>query len=155
MVQISASGEEKAQKGSKDTSQQVLGLIAVLSACLLSGLAGVYTEKILKGSTVSLWVRNAQLALCSLVIGAIGFLLSGDLYRVRADGFFVGYTVWTVASVVNNSLGGLLIAVVIKYADNILKNFSTAISIIFTTFVSATFMGLQAGWTFMGGVAAV
>lgn len=158
LVQISAaSPSEKSRKseGGSDSSRQVLGLIAVLSACLLSGFAGVYTEKILKGSTVSLWVRNAQLALCSLVIGSFCLLLSGDRVRVLSDGFFVGYNGWTVASVINNSFGGLLIAVVIKYADNILKNFSTAISIILTTLISANFMGLQAGWMFMAGVLTV
>jgi len=156
LVQIAATPEKtQTVSGEQDVSRQILGLAAVLMACLLSGLAGVYTEKILKGSTVSLWVRNAQLALCSLVIGSIGLLMSGDFSRVLSDGFFVGYTPWTVASIVNNSFGGLLIAVVIKYADNILKNFSTAISIIFTTFISANYMGLQAGWMFIAGVCAV
>merc|ERR1719424_1249553 len=154
LVQISVAKPSEEGKGD-DTARQIMGLVAVLSACLLSGLAGVYTEKILKGSTVSLWVRNAQLALCSLVIGGIGLLVSGDRARVQSHGFFVGYNVWTVASVVNNSFGGLLIAVVIKYADNILKNFSTAISIILTTLISANYMGLQAGWMFMGGVLTV
>merc|ERR1712070_216981 len=158
LVQISTSTPRQVGKddeGASNASRQLLGLLAVLMACFLSGLAGVYTEKILKGSTISLWVRNAQLALCSLFIGAFGLLLSGDRDRVLSDGFFVGYNAWTVASVVNNSFGGLLIAVVIKYADNILKNFSTAISIILTTLISANFMGLQAGWMFMAGVLAV
>lgn len=160
LVQISATSPQKATNGHgagelQDTSRHVLGLAAVLSATLLSGLAGVYTEKILKGSSVSLWTRNAQLALCSLVIGLGGLVVSGDIASVQADGFFVGYNVWTVASVVNNSFGGLLIAVVIKYADNILKNFSTSISIILTTIISANFMGLKANGLFLGGVALV
>jgi drug/metabolite transporter (DMT)-like permease len=45
---------------------RTLGLVAVMLACLISGLAGVYFEKVLKGSTPSLWVRNVQLSFFSL-----------------------------------------------------------------------------------------
>src|SRR5579859_4649082 len=41
-----------------ETMNRTLGLIAVFAACMISGLAGVYFEKVLKGSTASLWVRN-------------------------------------------------------------------------------------------------
>lgn len=43
-----------------------LGLVAVFAACMLSGLAGVYFEKVLKGSNATLWVRNVQLSFFSL-----------------------------------------------------------------------------------------
>lgn len=43
-----------------------LGLFAVFAACMLSGLAGVYFEKVLKGSNATLWVRNVQLSFFSL-----------------------------------------------------------------------------------------
>lgn len=51
-----------------DTEQKVLtansqfvGVMAVLIACISSGFAGVYFEKILKETKQSIWVRNIQL----------------------------------------------------------------------------------------------
>ena len=50
-----------------------VGLTATLAACCCSGLAGVYFEKILKKSEVSLWTRNVQLGLYSILIGMVAW----------------------------------------------------------------------------------
>ncbi|UYV69792.1 SLC35A2 [Cordylochernes scorpioides] len=50
----------------------LIGFLAVFGACCLSGFAGVYFEKILKGSDVSLWMRNVQMALFSVPVGLVG-----------------------------------------------------------------------------------
>ena len=83
---IAMSGTEKdvgsmddmAAANSTGIFQKLLGLFVVLFACLLSGLSGVYFEKILKspsstGSSMqrpkpppSLWLRNVQLGIFSL-----------------------------------------------------------------------------------------
>jgi UDP-sugar transporter A1/2/3 len=76
-----------------------------------------------------------QLATFSVV-----FALAGSLYwdhdAIADKGFFQGYTpmVWVV--VVLSALGGLIIAAVIKYADNILKSFANAMSIILSSLLS-------------------
>lgn len=52
----------KSSDGNADAQKNALfGLMCVISACVLSGLAGVYFEKILKNSKTSIWVRNIQL----------------------------------------------------------------------------------------------
>jgi len=115
----------------------VVGLIAVLTACCLSGFAGIYFEKILKGAAkVSLWIRNIQLGFFGFVLG-IGAVYFKDGEAVAKDGFFQNYTpvAWTVIFLV--AFGGLTVAVVVKYADNILKGFATSISIVIGGVVSA------------------
>ena len=50
----------------KPDMDRPLGLICVFTACTISGLAGVYFEKVLKGSKKTVFVRNLQLSFFSL-----------------------------------------------------------------------------------------
>uniref|UniRef100_A0A8D3C5X5 Solute carrier family 35 member 2 n=1 Tax=Scophthalmus maximus TaxID=52904 RepID=A0A8D3C5X5_SCOMX len=113
----------------------MVGLVAVVISCLSSGFAGVYFEKILKGSSASVWVRNVQLGIFGTALGMLG-LWWNDGAAVAEHGFLFGYTnmVWCV--IFNQAFGGLLVAVVVKYADNILKGFATSFSIIVSTVLS-------------------
>ncbi|XP_072130220.1 UDP-N-acetylglucosamine transporter-like [Mobula birostris] len=114
---------------------QFVGLIAVLSACFSSGFAGVYFEKILKGTKQSVWIRNIQLGLFGSIFGMMGVYVY-DGRRIHEHGFFQGYNKITWIVVTLQALGGLVIAAVIKYADNILKGFATSLSIILSTLIS-------------------
>lgn len=119
----------------KTFNDKLVGLLAVLFACFSSGFAGVYFEKLLKGSQTSVWMRNIQLGFFGTIIGYIG-VYCNDYNAVTENGFFQGYNsvVWTV--IILQALGGLVIAAVIKYADNILKGFATSLSIILSSVVS-------------------
>lgn len=118
------------------------GLAAVVASCLSSGFAGVYFEKILKGSSGSVWLRNLQLGLFGTALGLVG-LWWAEGTAVAHRGFFFGYTpaVWGV--VLNQAFGGLLVAVVVKYADNILKGFATSLSIVLSTVASIRLFGFH------------
>jgi len=119
----------------------ITGVVAVLSSCSFSGLAGVYFEKILKDSTMSLAARNVQLAGYSCVIGLVSWYQSGG----EPLQFFSGYTPLVWLSICNNAFGGLLVAVTVKYADNILKNFANTLAIVNVTVVSTAFLGGSLG----------
>ncbi|XP_064284194.1 UDP-N-acetylglucosamine transporter isoform X1 [Passer domesticus] len=114
---------------------QFVGLIAVLIACFSSGFAGVYFEKILKETKQSVWIRNIQLGFFGSIFGLMGvYIYDGE--QLSKNGFFQGYNKLTWVVVVLQALGGLVIAAVIKYADNILKGFATSLSIILSTLIS-------------------
>ncbi|XP_054689662.1 UDP-N-acetylglucosamine transporter isoform X1 [Grus americana] len=117
------------------TGSQLVGLIAVLIACFSSGFAGVYFEKILKETKQSVWIRNIQLGFFGSIFGLMGvYIYDGE--QLSKNGFFQGYNKLTWIVVVLQALGGLVIAAVIKYADNILKGFATSLSIILSTLIS-------------------
>lgn len=132
----------------------VAGLMAVIISCLSSGFAGVYFEKILKGSSASVWVRNVQLGLFGTLLGLLG-LWWNDGPAVAQRGFLFGYSglVWSV--IFNQAFGGLLVAVVVKYADNILKGFATSFSIIISTVFSVYLFGFRVDLLFTVGAGLV
>jgi drug/metabolite transporter (DMT)-like permease len=124
-----------------------VGLVAVLISCALSGLAGVIFEKIIKESTSAkltpLWVRNCQLCFWSLFPSLFLGVIWKDGEVIAKTGFFVGYNwvVWTAIGF--QAAGGVLVSLVIKYADNIAKNFATSISILISCIASVYFFDFK------------
>ena len=118
-----------------------LGLGVLIVACVISGAAGVYFEKILKESkgdrhAASVWVRNVQLSFYSLWPAFFIGVLFKDGEHVAKDGFFAGYN-WVVwCAILLEATGGILVALVIKHSDNIAKNFATSFSIIISFLAS-------------------
>lgn len=148
------------QEGNKESTvlgssqNYMVGLVAVVISCLSSGFAGVYFEKILKGSSASVWMRNVQLGVFGIALGLLGMWWNdGD--AIAKKGFFFGYTsmVWCV--IFNQAFGGLLVAVVVKYADNILKGFATSFSIIVSTVASVYLFGFHVDLMFTAGAGMV
>ena len=83
-----------------------------------------------------IWLRNIQLGLISLVLGlASVYVFDGK--AVAEGGFFQGYTWLTLGVISQVSLGGLLVGLVMKYADNVVKGFATSLSIVISSAVSS------------------
>jgi UDP-sugar transporter A1/2/3 len=139
---------------SNDRPEFVVGLMSVLIACILSGLAGVYFEKILKNTQGSIWLRNIQLSSFSLPFSLLAVYLK-DGEGVTEQGFFAGYDMLVVAAIACQSAGGLIVAVVVKYADNILKGFATSISIVISAIASVALFGSKIGTIFILGTVLV
>jgi len=156
--------EQKASQSAQEQRRWV-GVLAVLGACCTSGFGGVYFELVLKPRQTeslgggdgmpprpppSVWAKNVQLSAFAFVIAMVTAFLK-DHKIILADGFFRGYSplVWLVISF--EAGGGLVTAAVIKYADNILKSFATAVSIVTSTIVSAWVFGFVVSTLFVEG----
>lgn len=152
--QVQQEGNKEKSVADGSSQNYMVGLVAVVISCLSSGFAGVYFEKILKGSSASVWVRNVQLGIFGMALGMLG-LWWNDGAAVAERGFLFGYTsmVWCV--IFNQAFGGLLVAVVVKYADNILKGFATSFSIIVSTVTSIYLFGFHVDLLFTVGAGLV
>jgi UDP-sugar transporter A1/2/3 len=155
IVQLSNAKETKQETMANEAEQDVTkGLLMLLLACCCSGFASVYTEMIFKqvGAVKdqrkkSVWSQNMQLASFSALLALICYFTEVTLPSVEEMPpslprrsaimfFFRGFTTNTWVMAVNNGIGGLLVALVIKCADNILRGFAGAIATINCAIIS-------------------
>mmetsp|Transcript_3630 Transcript_3630/g.5541 ORF Transcript_3630/g.5541 Transcript_3630/m.5541 type:complete len:418 (+) Transcript_3630:52-1305(+) len=136
---------------------RLVGMTAVITAAMVSALAGVYFEKILKGARVGLWTRNLQLAFYSVLVGYIKLATSAEGLRIRSGEltFFHGYTRLTWLCIATNAFGGLLVGTVIKYADAVMKDVALGCSIVLSSLISTILFDFQLNSLFIAGITAV
>ncbi|VVC39570.1 Nucleotide-sugar transporter [Cinara cedri] len=152
LVQLNNS-TDKTQKDHPNQNR-IIGLGSALVACCLSGFAGVFFEKILKGAEISVWMRNIQLSFVSIPLGfAMAFIT--DWSKIVNHGFFFGYDAYIVYLVCLQAAGGLIVAMVVKYADNILKGFATSLAIVVACVFSMYFFDFKISVQFVVGAVLV
>eukprot|EP00884_Botryococcus_braunii_P008887 jgi/Botrbrau1/179/Bobra.0022s0159.2 len=133
----------------------LLGLGASALSGLSSAYAGVYFEKYVKGKMgQTLWIRNLQLSIYGLPL-AVMYSILKDGREIKEAGFLQGFDILAWSVVALQVFGGLIVGMVVKYADNILKNFANALSVIFTVLGAIPLFGQWPSFWFIIGIAAV
>ncbi|GMP43713.1 hypothetical protein CsSME_00012971 [Camellia sinensis var. sinensis] len=114
-------------------------MLGILSACL-SALAGVYTEFLMKKNNDSLYWQNVQLYTFGAIFNMARLLLDdfrGGFHRGPWwQRLFNGYSITTWMVVLNLCSTGLLVSWLMKYADNIVKVYSTSMAMLLTMVLS-------------------
>ncbi|KAL7464867.1 hypothetical protein ACHAXS_005195 [Conticribra weissflogii] len=129
-----------------DAPDSMIGIFATLGISACSGLASVYTEKVIKAKRpekeqtstsqqYGLAYTQVQLAMVSLCIMGV-YCIFIELDDIIEKGFFYEFNGAALLSVFVGAIGGLIVAGVLKYADAILKGYATAFSIVLTGIVS-------------------
>jgi len=151
---VEISGRSDNDTSENKDQNRFVGLVAVLSAACTSGFSGVYFEKILKGSEVTLWIRNIQMGLFSIAIALVTAMVQ-DSAKISQKGFFVGYSPIVLTVITVQAVGGLIVAVVVKYADNVLKVFASSFSILLSCLISALAFDFRPNRSFLVGASLV
>jgi len=154
-VMVQDPPKPKADGDTSSVGSLYLGIGATVVACLCSSFASVYLEKILTESKPSIWVRNAQLCIFTIPIAFAGTFMVTDPY-MREDGSFLhgfNFVVWS--AIFTNAAGGMIVAVVMKFAGNILRNFAQACAIIVVGFGSWLLFDFEITMSFVAGVSLV
>ncbi|KAJ3002742.1 hypothetical protein HKX48_002124, partial [Thoreauomyces humboldtii] len=104
--------------------------------------------------STSMWLRNVQLGVWSLLISLLVVLVR-DVHIVRSQGLTSGFDLLAWSVVVNQAVGGLVVAVVVKHADSVRKGFATSLSIVVSSVVGAVVFGVVPGAGFVVGAGMV
>lgn len=135
------------------------GIMATLGIAASSGVASVYTEKVIKGGNntrklsedYGLAYTQVQLALMSLVTIGL-YACAKDSAAIYNYGLFHNFTPAAFGSVLMSAVGGLIVASVLKYADSILKGYATALSVLLTGMLSQVLFGTQLSMIYFMGM---
>eukprot|EP00294_Goniomonas_avonlea_P009330 CAMPEP_0114573880 /NCGR_PEP_ID=MMETSP0114-20121206/19100_1 /TAXON_ID=31324 /ORGANISM="Goniomonas sp, Strain m" /LENGTH=228 /DNA_ID=CAMNT_0001761265 /DNA_START=224 /DNA_END=911 /DNA_ORIENTATION=+ len=109
------------EPGDGSMAQRLTGLSCVVVLCVLSGFAGIYTEKHLK----------LTLAFFGAVCAAFG-VWGIDGEQVGRLGFFHGYDGATYAVVGSFAAGGMIVSAVVKASSTVTKVYASTVSIVLT-----------------------
>lgn len=155
------------------------GIIPILVASLISGMAGALTQKNLQGSqgSASVWAkkrsakaerspasrppRNAylfsmEMNIASVILLLVSLMLSSDGRSIiRSRSFFSNWTPETFIPVITNSIGGILVGLVTKHAGSVRKGFALIFGLLLSGIFQAGGAGIRTHQIVGGMLAAV
>jgi UDP-sugar transporter A1/2/3 len=117
-----------------DSSHWTKGVAPIMLASFISGLSGALSQNNLQshGGGRNPYLFSMELCAASVLLLTFSTLFSADGRRIADAGFFHGWNGWTWIPIVTNSIGGIIVGLVTKYAGSVRKGFA----LIFGIFLS-------------------
>ncbi|CAL5062029.1 unnamed protein product [Urochloa decumbens] len=129
----------------------IQGWMMAIVMALLSGFAGVYTEAIIKKRpSRNINAQNFWLYIFGMIFNLVAICVQ-DFGAVINKGFFHGYSFITILMILNHALSGIAVSMVMKYADNIVKVYSTSVAMLLTAVVSVFLFNFHLSLAFFLG----
>jgi UDP-sugar transporter A1/2/3 len=125
------------------------GSLALITATSSSGFASCYFESRVKNS--DLWIRNVQLSLFGACFSYM-LMIAETSYLLEGVGIFHGFNGWVWFVILGQALGGIMVAMVLKYADSILKTLASCVAILLCSVLSIWLFETEANVQLFFGV---
>ncbi|XP_005090456.1 probable UDP-sugar transporter protein SLC35A4 [Aplysia californica] len=131
------------------------GMLLLCCYCFISGFSGVYTEYILKQNfELSVYYQNALLYMFGVVFNSAVWIIQAlrqttvtkdtqELY------IFNGYSVFTWALIITQAATGLIMSLIMKHLNNLVRLFIVSSSPLVTTMLAHVFFSLHVPFEFV------
>ena len=152
LLVIGASISQISDKESMGNTLRVSSSGTFFLSCMIviSSSTAILNEFLLKKESLgSLHWQNTQLYIFSCFFCSVK--LFSDSKAIFSDIFFAGFNAFTWLSVINMAFLGIMTSAVLKYADNLLRAFSSAASVLLATFLAWQFLNVNISAGFLLG----
>jgi len=125
------------------------GIVCMLAASFLSGLSSAITQRTLQDNGRNAYLFSLELSAYSTFWVLISLPASREGGLMMTKGPLYGWTYLTWIPVLSNSLGGILVGQVTKYAGSVEKGFALVSGILFTALLRQQLYSIpltQAHW---------
>uniref|UniRef100_A0A7S1D040 Uncharacterized protein n=1 Tax=Cyclophora tenuis TaxID=216820 RepID=A0A7S1D040_CYCTE len=128
-----------------DAKHFTQGVAPILLASFISGLAGALCQKNLQGAGGGRnpYLFSMEICAASTIILLISLLFSADGQTIQENGFWHGWTSATMIPIFTNSVGGIIVGLVTKYAGSVRKGFALILGIFLSGLVQARVSNTQ------------
>jgi len=124
-----------------------------LCSVTIPAMASVYNEFALKKHMdTSVHIQNFFLYFYGMLFNAVGLVIVTLVRGDPFDSLFAGHNTITLLLVANSAIQGILSSFFFKFADTILKKYSSALATLFTAVMSAVLFGHSLSLNFLIGV---
>jgi solute carrier family 35 (UDP-sugar transporter), member A1/2/3 len=123
------------------------GVVPILLASFISGLAGALSQKKLQQTTGGTtkgggggrdaYLFTMELCAATCIILLLSLVISSDGEKILANGFWDGWTIYTFIPIITNSAGGIIVGLVTKYAGSVRKGFALIFGIFLSGIIQA------------------
>ncbi|ONK74050.1 uncharacterized protein A4U43_C03F2270 [Asparagus officinalis] len=134
-------GSGKGSSGSNTDLVLFYGIIPVLVASVLSGLASALCQWASQVKKHTSYIMTVEMSIVGSLCLLASTYKSPDGEAIKKYGFFHGWTGWTLIPVVSNAVGGILVGLVTAHAGGVRKGFVIVSALLVTALLQFVFDG--------------